>query len=1352
MATMSTGGMRLMHSPMAAASAANTNNNASAFAFANGVQQTHSTLRNVNAPLLLRCTPSDTTVDYDVDVTKIYEHIGDSDWKAATERCWQYPEEASTWVVRYQRDAAGNKLPSGDVLWRFLPIHSACALNPPTSFLRALLQCHPQGTRTLDDQGMLPLHYACGARCSREVLYLLLMSFPQAALRPDPNGMLPLHYLAQWGPSEPGAVDMVCVATGHKVGGCMDGDGNTAEMLAMNANYKGSEEVARKIRDFGMRFRNTAVAPAGLNAVENAFGGGASVPVPMSPMSSSSYKQKVGDLSVQTDFVPRTHHRHNSTPTDKYSSFEDDGADNNNENNLNLWNMTQQSGRLAMDKLGVSPTHDYHHANGGSGNKCPTKNYSWDHVDPTNYNSAATGIARDFSSRHSPRNNTRVGPPTASDIRRSSSTPRSFGPVAPANASATTATTTAHTATMSNSRTIYNPQHGSYASAYITMSTGLPPKSPRLSQTPKSRNLKDGIGSGVGGGYEYLPNQDHHQESREPESDNDRQDRRLSELREELSSIRTVGGSGSSSSAHVRQPNHCPPTASVRFEGDEAPRSNVINTVTGGSFANSSLRAGHSGSMHDSSNSNTSYGTQLAQQLHVFNEADKRRHDDDEMKTKGQLHDEPSNTKPVTLEEMRLRETIEAAKINERDAAIHSIQLEKEQREIALLEEIKRLRAGKEHAEAALRRAGLLKHCVSVDGSKGASKEEGDGNDDDVSKLTLYTDFDDAEGVEIISSPRTRKGRSADETTKQDNTSSRGSNHNDVELLMREKSEIELAIKQAMSMRRDKEVSAMSNAGNVSTDESESTIEETNAKIARLMEQLSIEQKKSTDLEKEVLTLKEENKKTNRSHSEAVFNHLQEVKSLRDSFEKAKVEIDKYRNDAEEILQAKEKEWNDERHDLLKLIEDHKVKCVVAQTEVEEYRKICKDNDSALNLKDSEWKEKQHIFEEQIKDLSDKLNLAQNDERNLRALMEENEGQWRGERACLETEIKLLKENRAARLESNPSTTSSSSNENGAMTHLRIQLANAVKEAEDMRKFNTAIRGEHEKTVESLESELKDERERRTESLTQIVTLQYKIATLEQELEDAKEDKKEKLALLQPTPRNRSHDSLSYYSNSQDSHSHRSIEENRSLEIEVNKLRGLLIEKMDEAQEYRQELDAMKKMAEEKELCEKLDREDKFLQDPFSAQEIDKIVQQKDEDNERRIKKIIADKDEEFERKVSDLEERITTLNDIISTKDEEFEIAVAELEDDIKRLKKELEVAADEHKTELGECKRELDRQRRKHRSEMNQLNNTLEMQKSKQERLQSHIKSLEKQISDMVNDYESRLMSEFYDNVDDV
>jgi chromosome segregation ATPase len=146
---------------------------------------------------------------------------------------------------------------------------------------------------------------------------------------------------------------------------------------------------------------------------------------------------------------------------------------------------------------------------------------------------------------------------------------------------------------------------------------------------------------------------------------------------------------------------------------------------------------------------------------------------------------------------------------------------------------------------------------------------------------------------------------------------------------------------------------------------------------------------------------------------------------------------------------------------------------------------------------------------------------------------------------------------------------------------------------------------------------------------------------------------------------------------------------------------------------------------------------------------------EKDEDFKLRLKKIIEEKEEEFENDVAELEGGLRTLKEIIASKDEEFKITVAGLEDEIKTLKKELEVGTfitDEHKKELGECKKELDRQRRKHRSEMNQLNITLEMQKSKQERLQSHIQSLEKQISDMVNEYESKLLSAYYGSVDDL
>jgi len=317
----------------------------------NSNNNNNSSSSSSSAPTLLTCTPSSPTVDYDTNVTPLYEHIGESDWDAAERRCRTHPHEAGTWVVRYRRrdddtktgndDPVVNPRGEREVLWRFLPIHSACALNPPTSFLRALSEALPDGSRTLDDQGMLPLHYACGARCGREVLYHLLMSFPQAALGEDPNGMLPLHYLARWGPSEPGVMDMVCVATGHKVGTALDGDGNTAEMLAAGAEYEGSEGVARKIREFASRHDDGGPATTTPQLRRSSSSGGGNAGMMGSGGNPPSFRQRGGGrLSVKTaalgttTAVPRATIPHcaaretpRSTPhreqtRDRYQSFE----------------------------------------------------------------------------------------------------------------------------------------------------------------------------------------------------------------------------------------------------------------------------------------------------------------------------------------------------------------------------------------------------------------------------------------------------------------------------------------------------------------------------------------------------------------------------------------------------------------------------------------------------------------------------------------------------------------------------------------------------------------------------------------------------------------------------------------------------------------------------------------------------------------------------------------------------------------------------------------------------------------------------------------------------------------------
>jgi len=133
------------------------------------------------------------------------------------------------------------------------------------------------------------------------------------------------------------------------------------------------------------------------------------------------------------------------------------------------------------------------------------------------------------------------------------------------------------------------------------------------------------------------------------------------------------------------------------------------------------------------------------------------------------------------------------------------------------------------------------------------------------------------------------------------------------------------------------------------------------------------------------------------------------------------------------------------------------------------------------------------------------------------------------------------------------------------------------------------------------------------------------------------------------------------------------------------------------------------------------------LTSSFSELEIDNLIQQKEDDFKKSIQKAIDEKDEEFEKEVSNLKEEIERLKEEQVGADDD-------------------KAAVQEIKARLKERKKELKQQQRKHKSEMAKIQNTMEMQKSKEGRLQSHIQSLEKQITDMVNDYESRLQDAFY------
>ncbi len=108
-------------------------------------------------------------VNYENNVTALYDAISNSQWNKALGTLQHSPLEARTWVVRYKEDNTKG------VMWRFLPLHSACARQPPNAVISALLQAYPGGAGSCDDQGMVSSkERSCGVFILN---YLLLLSF-----------------------------------------------------------------------------------------------------------------------------------------------------------------------------------------------------------------------------------------------------------------------------------------------------------------------------------------------------------------------------------------------------------------------------------------------------------------------------------------------------------------------------------------------------------------------------------------------------------------------------------------------------------------------------------------------------------------------------------------------------------------------------------------------------------------------------------------------------------------------------------------------------------------------------------------------------------------------------------------------------------------------------------------------------------------------------------------------------------------------------------------------------------------------------------------------------------------------
>lgn len=210
---------------------------------------------------MLEVKPSTLEVDYDKNLTELYQAITDQNWTLAASISVSDPIQAAIWVVRHyheddddneQRNTTASKNPEEDdeaeIMWRFLPLHSACARQPPASTIAALLRAYSDAAKCVDDQGMYALHYACGNQADADVIALLINSFPRAAAIPDPRGMLPLHYAACWGPSTVPSVLEALLNANPRAANTRDNDGNTPLDLAMDGDYPEKTAVAEALR------------------------------------------------------------------------------------------------------------------------------------------------------------------------------------------------------------------------------------------------------------------------------------------------------------------------------------------------------------------------------------------------------------------------------------------------------------------------------------------------------------------------------------------------------------------------------------------------------------------------------------------------------------------------------------------------------------------------------------------------------------------------------------------------------------------------------------------------------------------------------------------------------------------------------------------------------------------------------------------------------------------------------------------------------------------------------------------------------------------------------------------------
>eukprot|EP00804_Cyclotella_cryptica_P004135 CCRYP_016861-RA/>CCRYP_016861-RA protein AED:0.01 eAED:0.01 QI:186/1/1/1/1/1/3/192/1437 len=1132
-----------------------------------GSHTSHVTNASSAASLVLSYNSADATVDYDTNVTPLYEAIGNSDWDRATQICEGIlsnknngtRNDVATWVVRYNNN-------NGSILWRFLPIHSTCALSPPHTFLRLLIQLHPASVRTRDHQGLLPLHYACGARCSRECIYTLLMNFPQGSMVGDPRGMLPLHYLGQWGPNEgsngngSGIVEMMLVATGD-LANTRDKDGNTPLKLAQNASYPKHTEVANQIANHIMR--------KGLH-LSNSLGNSPKYSLHQNSQHKNNaerYASFEDDITMDTnmqqmDLTARKNHGYSNAlvsfgdlleeeeerlDTSRHDGRSDKGGEVRDNIEFSLGVVRTPRGNNAWNKLGISPVHNTIKANVGQHNLTVTTTatsndnnkmsprHSWDNrsimSDPVTCNNQRVVSSPRVSYGHVQQDVTKSTNP---EFQRTDPTPkmgprRSFSWDVQDTATPQAENVINLPVTATNIIDKYlSPRHSRDPSAR----QGLPPMSPRVMTMSNQRSQPSSSRLSL----EYI---------------SDARDDKESSAREGVD-----------------------PAPGVFF--DLAHHHQGEDKVSRGEF--------------------------------------------EKMKTAKEEFENKVRILKIEKEqiEMQLKASTEE-KLRDVNETTKKIQNEYEER----LEEERTLWKDREtYLEREKKSFVDRERQLSDDLDQGRKRIAE--LECQLNELRTYEE----EGKSAFSEREANLSQELDEERKR---------NADLE-------------RQVNEMKR--KIAANDNS------------------FAELTE----EKKRSAELEAQVNDLKIKIDTMQKAHGEAVYSHLQEVRSLRTSLEKATVEIEKSRAQSQECseqsvkeMEALEKQY---REDMAVKENRWKEECAKLEGELKEERAkkdvLNPKQQENWMAKENEWNEERAKLESRIRSLTETSWGAQNSEYALKAELLKKEQSWQEDRARLEAEVKHLKDIvkesgsdgyslTASLLQNHPTSICENS------THMKLQLDTIMREAEEMRKFNSAIRKEHGATIADLESELEKERASKKDLLSEIVTLQYKVSKLESELE----------------------------------------EREGSVEVALygirSKYRGS--GSMDEAEQTRRAIDAIKKDAEGRE-------------------------------------KLLRDQLNNARRRISELEDELysKSYNDPVSHSTDyscrqqlnEARDQIRHLEEKERSLKKELEDAAS-FKYKLNATREELSKKEEYHRDQVSELESKICVLEEREQSLKMQLKDLD-------------------------